>query len=209
MNKNNNSNSLKPNNWRQDKAKVLKFINNNPYIIRKKIIKIIPKTRKNTWKEIKEDLKRQYLIEYNRRKSIRDQRQKQKSKPIDFIQSNIFAEPREENEPYYPDIEEDLFNQATRLEAEANALEENEKQKLINNEIEKIKNADIAKDGLRIKFNEGEGVNFNNLKKVIRDKLNSIDSNGIYIDGKVNGSNSGIYINGDVGDVINSNYGIY
>ena len=62
-----NSSNLKPNsrleptsNWRQDKAKVMRFINNNPYIIRKKIIKIIPKTRKNTWKEIKEDLKRQY-----------------------------------------------------------------------------------------------------------------------------------------------------
>lgn len=34
-------------------------------------------------------------------------------------------------------------------------------------------------------------------------------SNGIYIDGKVNGSNSGIYIKGDIGDAINSNYGIY
>ena len=174
-------NSLKPNTWRQDKAKVMKFINDNPYIIRKKIIKIIPKTRKNTWKEIKEDLKRQYLIEFNRRKNIREQKQAQKSKPIDFIQSNIFTEPKEENEPYYPDIEEDLFNQFTRLEEEAKALEKQHEQEILNSEIEKIKNADIAKDGLRIKFNEGEGVNFNNLKKVIRDKLNSIDLNGIYI----------------------------
>ena len=72
MSKNNNnknnrvkdpSSNTKTDNWRQDKAKVMKFINDNPYIIRKKIIKIIPKTRKNTWKEIKEDLKRQYLIE--------------------------------------------------------------------------------------------------------------------------------------------------
>ena len=50
-------------NWRQDKNKVMKFINNNPYLINNNIIKIIPKTRKITWKEIKEDLKRQYLIE--------------------------------------------------------------------------------------------------------------------------------------------------
>ena len=168
-------------NWRQDKAKVMKFINNNPYIIRKKIIKIIPKTRKNTWKEIKEDLKRQYLIEYNRRKSIREKKQAQKSKPIDFIQSNIFAEPKFINEPYYPDIEEDLFNQFTNLEALELKQKQEHEQEILNAEIEKIKNADIAKDGLRIKINEGEGVNFNNLKKVIRDKLNSIDLNGIYI----------------------------
>ena len=180
--------STKADTWRQDKAKVLKFINDNPYIIRKKIIKIIPKTRKNTWKEIKEDLKRQYLIEYNRRKSIRDQKQKQKSKPIDFIQSNIFAEPKFINEPYYPDIEEDLFNQFTNLEALELKQQQEQEQKILNAEakalqqqIEKIKNADIAKDGLKIKFNEGEGVNFNNLKKVIRNKLNSIDLNGLYI----------------------------
>ena len=182
-------NNLKPNSrvepsssWRQDKAKVLKFINNNPYIIRKKIIKIIPKTRKNTWKEIKEDLKRQYLIEYNRRKSIREQKQEKRAKPIDFIQSNIFTEPKEENEPYYPDIEEDLFNQFTRLEEEAKALEMQHQQEILNKEIEKIKNADIAKDGLRIKFEQGEEVNFNNLKKVIRDKLNTLDLNGLYMD---------------------------
>ena len=160
-------------NWRQDKAKVMRFINNNPYIIRKKIIKIIPKTRKNTWKEIKEDLKRQYLIEYNRRKSIRDKKQVQKSKPIDFIQSNIFAEPKEENEPYYPNVEE-LFNQATNLEIQ----HENE---ILNKELEKIKNADIAKDGLKIYFDEGGDVKFNNLKKAIRDKLNSINLDGLYI----------------------------
>ena len=180
-NSSSNKNNNNPGNWRQDKAKVMKFINNNPYIIRKKIIKIIPKTRKNTWKEIKEDLKRQYLIEYNRRKSIRDKKQKQKSKPIEFIQSNIFAEPREINEPYYPDIEEDLFNQFTRLEEEAKALQQQQEQQILNNEIEKIKNANIEKDGLKIEFNEGEGVNFNNLKKVIRDKLNSINLNGVYI----------------------------
>ena len=174
-------NNLKPNDWRQDKAKVMKFINDNPYIIRKKIIKIIPKTRKNTWKEIKEDLKRQYLIEYNRRKSIRDQKQKQKSKPIDFIQSNIFAEPKQVNEAYYPDIEEDLFNQFTKLEQEAKALEKQHQQELTNAEIEKIKNADIGKDGLKISFKEGKEVKFNSLKKVIRDKLNSMDLNGIYI----------------------------
>ena len=169
MNKNTNENS----NWRQDKAKVMRFINNNPYIIRKKIIKIIPKTRKNTWKEIKEDLKRQYLIEYNRRKNIREQKQAQKSKPIDFIQSNIFAEPKEINEPYYPDIEE-LFNQATDLEKQ-------KQQEILNNEIQKIKNADIAKDGLKIYFDEGGDVKFNNLKKAIRDKLNSINLDGLYI----------------------------
>ena len=160
-------------NWRQDKNKVMKFINNNPYLINHNIIKIIPKTRKNTWKEIKEDLKRQYLIEYNRRKNIRDQRQKQKSKPIDFIQSNIFAEPKFINEPYYPDIEE-LFNQATNLEIQ----KQNE---ILNKELEKIKNADIAKDGLKIYFEQGEEVKFNNLKKAIRDKLNSINLDGLYI----------------------------
>ena len=187
--------NLKPNDrqepsssWRQDKAKVMKFINDNPYIIRKKIIKIIPKTRKNTWKEIKEDLKRQYLIEYNRRKSIREQKQEKRAKPIDFIQSNIFTEPKEIYEPYYPDIEEDLFNQFTKLEEEAKALEQQKQQEILNAEskalaqqIEKIKNANIAKDGLKIKFKDNSEVNFNNLKKVIRDKLNSIDLNGIYI----------------------------
>ena len=175
-------NNLKPNDWRKDKAKVMKFINDNPYIIREKIIKIIPKTRKNTWKEIKEDLKRQYLIEYNRRKNIREQKQKQKSKPIDFIQSNIFTEPKQVNDPYYPDIEEDLFNQAIKLEQEAKILQQQHEQELINAEIEKIKNANIAKDGLRIYFEPDEEVKFNNLKKAIRDKLNTIDLNGIYID---------------------------
>ena len=174
-------NNLKPDDWRQDKAKVMRFINNNPYIIRKKIIKIIPKTRKNTWKEIKEDLKRQYLIEYNRRKSIRDKKQEKRAKPIDFIQSNIFTEPKEINEPYYPDIEE-LFKQARDLEEEAKALEQQKQQEKINSEIEKIKNADIAKDGLKIYFDEGQGVKFNNLKKAIRDKLNSIDLNTIYME---------------------------
>ena len=160
-------------NWRQDKNKVMKFINNNPYLINNNIIKIIPKTRKNTWKEIKEDLKRQYLIEYNRRKNIRSKRQEQKSEPIDFIQSNIFAEPKEINEPYYPDIE-DLFNQATALEAE-------HQDEILNNEIQKIKNANIAKDGLKIYFKDNSEVNFNNLKKAIRNKLNSINLDGLYI----------------------------
>ena len=166
-------NSTKGSTWRQDKNKVMKFINNNPYLINHNIIKIIPKTRKNTWKEIKEDLKRQYLIEYNRRKSIRNKRQEQKSEPIDFIQSNIFAEPKEVNEPYYPDIEE-LFNQATDLENQ-------HQQEILNKEIEKIKNANIAKDGLKIYFKDNSETNFNNLKKAIRDKLNSIDIDEIYI----------------------------
>ena len=177
-----NNNTKENSNWRQDKAKVMRFINDNPYIIRKKIIKIIPKTRKNTWKEIKEDLKRQYLIEYNRRKSIRDKKQEKRAKPIDFIQSSIFKEPKQVNEAYYPDIEEDLFNQFTRLEEEAKALEQQKQQELTNSEIEKIKNADIAKDGLKIKFKEGKEVKFNSLKKVIRDKLNTIDLNGIYVE---------------------------
>ena len=161
-------------NWRQDKNKVMKFINNNPYLINNNIIKIIPKTRKNTWKEIKDDLKRQYLIEYNRRKSIRDQRKTKKSEPIDFIQSNIFAEPKEIYEPFYPNVEEDLFNQATALEAE-------HQDEILNNEIQKIKNANIAKDGLKIYFKDNSDVNFINLKKAIRDKLNSINLDGLYI----------------------------
>ena len=152
----------------------MKFINNNPYLINNNIIKIIPKTRKNTWKEIKEDLKRQYLIEYNRRKNIRDQRKTKKSEPIDFIQSNIFAEPKEIYEPYYPDIAEELFNQAT-------ALEQMHQDEILNNEIQKIKNANIAKDGLKITFKDNSEVDFNNLKKAIRDKLNSINLDGLYI----------------------------
>lgn len=167
--------------WRQDKNKVMKFINNNPYLINHNIIKIIPKTRKNTWKEIKEDLKRQYLIEYNRRKNIRDQRKTKKSEPIDFIQSNIFTEPKEINEPYYPDIEE-LFNQATDLEQQAKALQQQKQNEILNKELERIKNADIAKDGLKIYFDEGNPeLKFNNLKKAIRDKLNSINLEGLYI----------------------------
>ena len=152
----------------------MKFINNNPYLINNNIIKIIPKTRKNTWKEIKEDLKRQYLIEYNRRKNIRDQRKAKKSEPIDFIQSNIFAEPKEIYEPFYPNVEEDLFNQVTDLENQ-------HQQEILNNEIQKIKNANIAKDGLKIYFKDNSEVNFNNLKKAIRDKLNSINLDGLYI----------------------------
>ena len=62
--------STKTNTWRQDKNKVMKFINNNPYLINHNIIKIIPKTRKNTWKEIKEDLKRQYLIDLQNRRKL-------------------------------------------------------------------------------------------------------------------------------------------
>ena len=195
MNNLKTNNNLKPNDrqepsrlsepysssWRQDKAKVMRFINDNPYIIRKKIIKIIPKTRKNTWKEIKEDLKRQYLIEYNRRKSIREQKQEKRAKPIDFIQSSIFKEPKQVNEAYYPDIEEDLFNQFTRLEQQKQQEKINSESKALAQQIEKIKNANIEKDGLKIKFKEGEEVNFNNLKKVIRDKLNSTDLNGLYI----------------------------
>ena len=160
--------------WRQDKNKVMKFINNNPYLINNNIIKIIPKTRKNTWKEIKEDLKRQYLIEYNRRKNIRDQRKTKKSEPIDFIQSNIFAEPKEINEPFYPNVEEDLFNQAT-------ALEQQHQDEILNKEIQKIKNANIEKDGLKISFEQGKEVNFNSLKKVLRDKLNSINLDDLYM----------------------------
>ena len=152
----------------------MKFINNNPYLINNNIIKIIPKTRKNTWKEIKEDLKRQYLIEYNRRKNIRDQRKTKKSEPIDFIQSNIFAEPKEINEPFYPNVEEDLFNQAT-------ALEQQHQDEILNNVIQKIKNANIEKDGLKITFEQGEEVNFNSLKKVLRDKLNSINLDDLYM----------------------------
>ena len=61
-------------------------------------------------------------------------------------------------------------------------MQQQHEQELINAEIEKIKNANIAKDGLRIYFEPDEEVKFNNLKKAIRDKLNTIDLNGIYID---------------------------
>ena len=33
--------------------------------------------------------------------------------------------------------------------------------------------------------------------------------NGIYVNGTVKGSNSGIYLNATVGDIHNSEYGIY
>ena len=43
----------------------------------------------------------------------------------------------------------------------------------------------------------GPGVSFKNCE------------NGIQIRGKVNGSNSGIYLNATVGDLNNTKYGIY
>ena len=165
MSKNNNSRNLKPNDWRQDKAKVMRFINNNPYIIRKKIIKIIPKTRKNTWKEIKEDLKRQYLIEYNRRKSIRDKKQEQKAKPIDFIQSNIFTEPKEINEPYYPNVE-DLFNQATDLEIQ----KQNE---ILNKELELTNHFSYKENLFNVNINKKQNEQHTKREHLIDGRPNS------------------------------------
>ena len=50
-------------------------------------------------------------------------------------------------------------------------------QEILNNEIQKIKNANIAKDGLKIYFKDNSEVNFNNLKKAIRDKFTSLSNN--------------------------------
>ena len=74
------------------------------------------------------------------------------------------------------------------IQDKAKALKQKHQEDLTNSEskalaqqIEKIKNADIAKDGLKISFEQGEEVNFNSLKKAIRDKLNSINLDGLFI----------------------------
>ena len=60
-------------------------------------------------------------------------------------------------------------------------MEQEHQDEITNSEIQKIKNANIAKDGLSIRFKEGKEVKFINLKKAIRDKLNSINLDGLYI----------------------------
>ena len=47
-------------NWRRDKEFVENFINNNDVPF-----EIMPKTRNNTWKQIREDLNKKLLIEEN------------------------------------------------------------------------------------------------------------------------------------------------
>ena len=144
------------NNWRHDKKIVENFIEKNQYVINHGIINILPKTRKNTWHLIKEDLRAQILAEYNRRQEIHRNKKQNKAEPVYELE----------------DVQ--LF----------------ENQELLNENIEKIRSADIAKDGLCIYFNNSESKpsamipkesKFKNLKNVIREKLNSIDLNGLYL----------------------------
>ena len=134
------------NNWRHDKKIVENFIEKNQYVINHGIINILPKTRKNTWHLIKEDLRAQILAEYNRRQEIHRNKKQNKAEPVYELE----------------DVQ--LF----------------ENQELLNENIEKIRSADIAKDGLCIYFNNSD-CKFKNLKNVIREKLNSIDLNGLYL----------------------------
>lgn len=133
-------------NWRRDKKIVENFIEKNQYVINHGIINILPKTRKNTWHLIKEDLRTQILAEYNRRQEIHRNKKQSKSEPVYELE----------------DVQ--LFDN----------------QELLNENIEKIRSADIAKDGLCIYFNNSD-CKFKNLKNVIREKLNSIDLNGLYL----------------------------
>ena len=133
-------------NWRRDKKIIETFIEKNQYVINHGIINILPKTRKNTWHLIKEDLRTQILAEYNRRQEIHRNKKQSKTEPIYELE----------------DVQ--LF----------------ENQELLNENIEKIRSADIAKDGLCIYFNNSD-CKFKNLKNVIREKLNSIDLNGLYL----------------------------
>ena len=133
-------------NWRHDKKIVENFIEKNQYVINHGIINILPKTRKNTWHLIKEDLRTQILAEYNRRQEIHRNKKQNKTEPVYDLE----------------DVQ--LF----------------ENQELLNENIEKIRSADIAKDGLCIYFNNSD-LKFKNLKNVIREKLNSINLNGLYL----------------------------
>ena len=133
-------------NWRHDKKIVEKFIEKNQYVINHGIINILPKTRKNTWHLIKEDLRTQILAEYNRRQEIHRNRKQSKTEPVYDLE----------------DVQ--LF----------------ENQELLNENIEKIRSADIAKDGLCIYFNNSD-CKFKHLKNIIREKLNSINLEGLYL----------------------------
>lgn len=133
-------------NWRHDKKIVENFIEKNQYVINHGIINILPKTRKNTWHLIKEDLRTQIRAEYNRRQEIHRNKKQSKAEPIYELE----------------DVQ--LF----------------ENQELLNENIEKIRAADIAKDGLCIYFNNSD-CKFKNLKNVIREKLNSINLEGLYL----------------------------
>ena len=134
------------NNWRRDKKIVENFIEKNQYVINHGIINILPKTRKNTWHLIKENLRAQILAEYNRRQEIHRNKKQSKTEPVYDLE----------------DVQ--LF----------------ENQELLNENIEKIRSADIAKDGLCIYFNNSD-CKFKNLKNVIREKLNSTNLNGLYL----------------------------
>ena len=178
-------------NWREDKN----FVENYKKRFSNKnfdYIHIKEKTNELSWHDIAEDLKRQIeavrrlnqnmeeyeaeqaeetrrraqeITEENRRQKIRQQKYEQRAKPIEFIQSNIFSEPKIKTEP----IED--------FKIYDNIYEDNE---LLNANINKIEHADIENDGLEVFFNNSN-VKFNNIKSVLKEKLNTLNVEGMYI----------------------------
>ena len=177
-------------NWREYKSFVERY---NERYSNSKIdyINVKEKTKKLTWRDIATDLIRQIeaykrlrknmheyeleqaeesrrradeITEENRRQKIRQEKYDNKSTPIEFVQSNIFSEPKVKVEPIYQLEDTQLF----------------ENQELLNEYIKKIKSADIEKDGLCIYFNNSD-CKFKYLKSIIRDKLNSTSLDGLYL----------------------------
>ena len=176
-------------NWREYKSFVERY--NERYSNSIDYINVKEKTKKLTWRDIATDLIRQIeaykrlrknmheyeleqaeesrrraaeITEENRRQKIRQEKYDNKSTPIEFVQSNIFAEPKVNVEPVYNLEDVQLF----------------ENQELLNECIKKIKSADIEKDGLCIYFNNSD-CKFKYLKSIIRDKLNSTKLDGLYL----------------------------
>ena len=176
-------------NWREYKSFVERY--NERYSNSIDYINVKEKTKKLTWRDIATDLIRQIeaykrlrkniheyeleqaeesrrraaeITEENRRQKIRQEKYDNKSTPIEFVQSNIFAEPKVKVEPVYQLEDSQLF----------------ENQELLNECIKKIKSADIEKDGLCIYFNNSD-CKFKHLKSIIRDKLNSTKLDGLYL----------------------------
>ena len=177
-------------NWREYKNFVERY---NERYSNSKIdyINVKEKTKKLTWRDIATDLIRQIeaykrlrknmheyeleqaeesrrraaeITEENRRQKIRQEKYDNKSTPIEFVQSNIFSEPKVKIEPIYQLEDVQLF----------------ENQELLNECIKKIKSADVEKDGLCIYFNNSD-CKFKYLKSIIRDKLNSTSLDGLYL----------------------------
>lgn len=176
-------------NWREYKSFVERY--NERYSNSIDYINVKEKTKKLSWRDIATDLIRQIeaykrlrknmheyeleqaeesrrraaeITEENRRQKIRQEKYDNKSTPIEFVQSNIFSEPKVKVEPIYQLEDVQLF----------------ENQELLNECIKKIKSADIEKDGLCIYFNNSD-CKFKHLKSIIRDKLNSTNLDGLYL----------------------------